>query len=1677
MTAPTPKRKYTRHSQKICEEFQKEVDEVAEENELPTTKVVEELAVTEGEEPQEITSINEDVVSVDGLREKKQLEDEQLSNEEETEKQVGSGVEDTVVKGSSTEPPDTAETALTKEIEDEKVPDESEKDQKGVKVETSVIQDKQEVSDDGIEEPPVVQKRALTDRCEVTPKPKSTKQSKRHQKQDEEHTDEADLEAGGSAEKADEQAMDKQMEEHHQVEQEDTVDKTEEEITVVEDGTIPKAAKAAEDVIPSSGMNMEESKEVQEEEETGGETEIVSVMEADKEEVAGDMIQEPDTVAAASETITPDEVLDEATAPVAEEPQEKDTGCEIPKLQKAAVILVDLKTTCHHLSIKEAEGTPVDGECAAPEKVKMELIAAEEKEVPSCVAEEQTPEPEMLVLEEEGGGKQENSTEISVNATAEAETVEKEELREDYSDKEKEESANVNEGKSEAEEAPVIETRVLRGGRKTVEASCKSISRSNQQQEEDNIGEDITEKRVDEAETGTEMEREMEAMAKDDITVTAPVEEKQSVSVSAHISETADIPVVDYVEENPPLAGVEEALCLEEEESPVVATRALRSETKTATPRHKTTSSRKQSDEQEAGNSEKEKTAVTTRTLRFGRISASATHMRKSRRICEQIQGEEQKGEEESKSVDETGVEEEQAVKKAAVEKTDEEIEETNEEEIGEKVQSLCRDRLLQFVTVEVEKVVSEGTMSMTEEEENTDGVTPAADNLEVQQGETDIPLPKPTTDSAILSEEDATPSAEEQQSGDQKDGVPFPQRVTVVLVDLKKTHHDIQEETAAIKEGVPVEKTAAEAEEEQREETMPEKHVPSSSVRIEKTELEKVVVVEEGFEEKVEDAITIQDTVEGIAQETAEEDVAKSVDDESTSTSEVIETVAGESAQEALLTAKDDEGKGASEEKEAPVIETRRLRSGEKTMRATTRSKTTKRQHDKQEEEAIREKSTEGEPAVEKRVLRKGRCTVTHKSKRIRTQCQTEEEGEDKTTPAEEIQVEETKVVLEEAEREEDSINEKIEENNEEEAAAQKEDKTEQEVEMEKVEVVAEESLKEQETVEEEQLAVLETCTDRQAEASVRESAEETPTTDEGKVPGVEEAPTVETRVLRSGGKAIKATPRSKNTKTVVEKRADKDEPTVGAGVLRKGRSAPATPRRKSKRACTQCQLEEEREEETTPAEETEGEEEEAGQDWPEEKCEKAEEEGKSMEMEVKKGKDVEEEEIESAVGGESAVGDAKPIQVASTEEAVVLEKEDNNLNLVTAVDETGTDTVEILSAEAEETNSAEEEETTVIEKSTAATEVGSDTTIAEKEVLVALVEDASVVAKEEAPATRTLRKSKTSHVTPSQRSRRQKDQGVVETQLQDEETQEVHQLTDDSSEKRELYAKEQAETEERSNFGQGTGPPAEDAAEEQNKETADLIDNRVVEPAGEEPAIEEMELPEEELSDGKDTSSVVEGRSLRRRMKTDADKEEDKAGEIQLPKRRSIRKRPRVDYRENDDDEEENEEGETEAATDKEEEAEVGSDEDKDNKKAECSANELIEKREESSREENLENDKGAIESTSEKGGILNLVLDPDEEVETAGISQDDKEYEQNVSEEEVEPIVIGTRVLRGRSVPSITITPQSKSRCCSAKVQKAEESDEERSPQSSQKRNLRKRKSTEVTPTRKSKRHSRV
>eukprot|EP00064_Thunnus_orientalis_P003336 superscaffoldBa00000268_g3345 len=1078
VNSPALTRKYHRHSQKVCEELDKEIHEVAE-KEPPTTEVVEESTVTEGQEA-EIATGEKNVVAVEEIAEEEKLQ--QLTNEEETEKHTQPGVEDTVVKDSATELPDRQET------------EENALNEKVTEAETSMIGDKAENSDDEIEEPPVVQRRALRGRRKATPKPKPTKQSKRHQQQEEKHTNEADLGAGGSAreEEADEQV---------QVEQDKMIDKPQdeipaEELTAVRESGALRAGEE-EDVVSSAEVNLER-KVVQEEEKTEGGAETVTLVEEDKEEEAHNVIQEPDKVTVASGTVTPDEGQDET---VAEELQENNTGSEIPMLQKATVILVDLKTSGHHFSVKEADETLTAEECAAPENEQMELKTAE-GDVSTSVAEKQTPEPEKLAVEEKERGTQDNITGKSFNTTAEADT---EELKEDSSEKEKEEIPNVDDTETEEEEALVIETRVLRNRSKTVEASRRSTSRSKQQQGEGKAGEDITEKEAVERETViVEVEGEMEA-----------VEEKPPATSETDADTEVDIPVGDDAEQNIQPAEVDEAVTLDEEEASVVETRALRSGTKTvtSTPSSKTVRSRKQEEEQDealAENSEKEEPAVTTRSLRRGRISAFATPKSKPRRTRKQIQE----------------AEDEEACPQAAIEKTDQEMEEKSEDEIGEEIkenavsekeeslepeaeeeeeegkavaeetvseqdeveeQSEVMSETLadeevqveerndegkpvegeeskaeveeeESVAVEVEKGVSEeGTMTTTEEEENTAGEAAAAD----EEGETDPPLAEPA---AILTPcEEEAPSEEEQQSEESQ--LSDLQRVTVVLVDLKKTYQEVQDETVTAEEG-PQEETAAVEEVEQRklmeEETMAEEHVPGSPVGAGQTEQEEAVVQEEGLGENVEDAVTVHNTEEGSAKETAEVDENKSVD----------------------------------EEEEPAGTKARKERSGKEAVKATPRRKSARNRKDdvQQEVEEVASENSEEKTAI--RVLRRGRksfpVTQRRATKRSQKKLQEEEEGEESTA----VEEREAKEQEEQAEEQQQIIEQEEGEGLEEEDTTPQVENIEPEMSVEKEDTVAEEAVTQQDVPEDGQASSSEI--NEEAEAPAGESADEGETLDD---------------------------------------------------------------------------------------------------------------------------------------------------------------------------------------------------------------------------------------------------------------------------------------------------------------------------------------------------------------------------------------------------------------------------------------------------------------------------------------------------------------------------------------------------------------------------------------------------
>eukprot|EP00066_Takifugu_rubripes_P008396 XP_003974566.1 PREDICTED: microtubule-associated protein futsch-like [Takifugu rubripes] len=120
-----------------------------------------------------------------------------------------------------------------------------------------------------------------------------------------------------------------------------------------------------------------------------------------------------------------------------------------------------------------------------------------------------------------------------------------------------------------------------------------------------------------------------------------------------------------------------------------------------------------------------------------------------------------------------------------------------------------------------------------------------------------------------------------------------------------------------------------------------------------------------------------------------------------------------------------------------------------------------------------------------------------------------------------------------------------------------------------------------------------------------------------------------------------------------------------------------------------------------------------------------------------------------------------------------------------------------------------------------------------------------------------------------------------------------------------------------------------------------------------------------------------------------------------------------------------------------------------------------------EESDMEESVEGDIISVES--EKDISSNSELNKDEDGKEFNL-----EVEDNLSDDDGELIVMEKKVLRRRTVPALIITPQSKSRCHRIKEFLSEE---EKTPQSALKKKPIKRKGTETTPGRRSKRRSRV
>ncbi|KAK5870565.1 hypothetical protein PBY51_003503 [Eleginops maclovinus] len=1415
VSTPKTTRKYTRRSQRVREEVEG----------VSTPE-----AVTEGEEQEEKISVKEDVVEVEEL-----AEDKLEENEEEREKQQ----EEPAVEASSTEP--TAETTPTQDHEDEKVTDDCEKQQKG----EEMTQDKPNVSEDEAEEPPVVQKRALRGRNKVATKP-----SQDLPKQEE------------GEQKVEELAADQPMEEHQQVEEEEKADKSEGGISseeqIVEEEAVPKA----EEVAPSTEVNLEEGKEAQVEEETT-EPEEQAVCDTG---VAEDVTQEPDTAAAPE---TPDEVPSETG-----EPQEKDISSEIPKLQKATVILVDIKTACHHLSAREVDEA-VDGETAAPED--------QHKEV--------------------GGGKHENISDES------AKTEEKHKIEEENSEKAKEkESAIV------AEEEMVIET----GEEKSAEEEMvietgeeKSAEEGNQQEEEDTMGEDIGEQRAEKAEKDPAEEEQGEAESEAKEAVAAPVE-----------SADTDIPAGHHAEESIPPAEEREAMSLGEEEGPVVETRALRNKTKTsaATPTRKTRRG-KEVDAENSEEEEDEEEEVTTRTLRHGRKAVSYTPKGKSKRSRKQVQ-------EEEESVEETGIEEEEAEEevedKAPSEREEclepkEGVEEAAAEKStdGNKEEEAGLGSTEEPPTEEVkEKAPEEDKIELENKELGTLEVAKEAPEAAAEDHSVEPDL---VADRAVLlaREEEATPSVEEQQS----------EETAPQLPDLKDTlENDAQEAKSAAEDGLLVQDTASEAEEESREEATAQENVPQP----------EVVKVEEEKQEAATARAADEKETEGVEEaENTNEQEATVMETRTrrSSRKQAVEATPRTRAARSRQKKGDGEKEAASEiQEEEPAIQVRDLRRGRKSI---PDAQTTKTSH-KQPQGEEKEEGGEEHKAVD--VRRRGRgergrgkaedgeAQVVDQEQGEGGEKTEQEDGEAKHGPEEDVVAAEEEQAGEDTEalagpqaaegavptpetvgedqptstpegaKEENSPPDETEA---EEAAAREEEPTEAGADMEK-EAVAEESLTEQET-------------------GGEETAEDTPAAEKQDDKEEEEV---------AGGEIAEG-------------------PPVAIRVLRSGRKSAAA-RRSSKKARTQGQTEGE------APEEAEAEETEAG--------------------------DTEVSTEEKTKEGEAAAQE-EPAEAEKEKEEPVAEQE------------------------------------TVGEECAPVEETAEDTPNAEEQDGEEEVAGGGIAEEEEEPVTKTsvLRKGRKSAAAALSRTfnraRKQKDEEAS---------------APEDTEGEEEEAKQEAPEEVKEKGGSVETEKKKDVEEEeeaeQAKEEAALLEEDSVEAAEEETNTAEEEestviegsaaaAEEEEDSVEEEKETPAAERALRSKVKTPPSaspkSKRQKDQELEDTPRRSVRKKPRVDYSEND------------------EGGELG------------------------------ENNPERKDQTEPEEGRdkIHLVLDSEEE---------------ESEEEEKEPVETGKRVLRGRSVPSVVITSPYRSRPCSAKVERAEVH---------LTRSAQKRRNTEATPSRKSKRLSRI
>ncbi|XP_077378485.1 uncharacterized protein LOC144019348 [Festucalex cinctus] len=262
------------------------------------------------------------------------------------------------------------------------------------------------------------------------------------------------------------------------------------------------APEAEEEVKSLPEVNLEERKEVQEDENTKGMRAALTVA-GDNGENANNLTLELDTATVVLEKHKPGE--DQSVPAETESSQAEST--ELPKLQKSTVILVDLKTTHHQLSLMEVEKTEAPVECAESQKEATVLGPTGEKDASSSDGKEPKPEKPETV-------SQENSSEESISKVCE--TAETEIVKDGFAEKQNKEAVD------KMKEVSVIQTRVLRSGGKKAKPSCKSRCRTKNQKAEDNR--DIPVKEFNEA--------HVIVMEEDPETVTKNTDQSKQTSIS-----------------------------------------------------------------------------------------------------------------------------------------------------------------------------------------------------------------------------------------------------------------------------------------------------------------------------------------------------------------------------------------------------------------------------------------------------------------------------------------------------------------------------------------------------------------------------------------------------------------------------------------------------------------------------------------------------------------------------------------------------------------------------------------------------------------------------------------------------------------------------------------------------------------------------------------------------------------------------------------------------------------------------------------------------------------------------------------------------------------------------------------------------------------------------------------